>query len=91
VAGFAALWLAAMLYRMARGRHGLGGGDPKMFGAIGMWLGWQALPLVLLASCSLGLAAAVMLALVRRRWDNAVRLPFGTMLAPPHSQCGWRW
>lgn len=81
VVGYAVLWLAAMLYRTARGRHGLGGGDSKMFGAIGLWLGWQALPLVLLAACLLGLAAAVILALARRRWDNAVRLPFGAMLA----------
>jgi leader peptidase (prepilin peptidase) / N-methyltransferase len=81
VAGFAALWLVAAGYRATRGREGLGGGDPKMFGAIGLWLGWQALPAVLLASCLFGLGVVAAMALLGRRVTGSVRLPFGTMLA----------
>jgi hypothetical protein len=46
-AGFAALFLIARLYSLLRGREGLGGGDPKLFAAIGAWLGWTQLPFVL--------------------------------------------
>lgn len=75
-AGFGVLWLVAALYRRVRGRMGLGGGDPKLFGAIGLWLGWRALPGVLLAACVIGLAWAVA---TRMRGDS--RLPLGTLLA----------
>jgi leader peptidase (prepilin peptidase)/N-methyltransferase len=76
VAGFAALWLVATLYHRLRGREGLGGGDPKLFGAIGLWLGWRALPLVLLIACVLGLGWAL-----ARRLRATDRLPLGTLLA----------
>lgn len=81
VVGFGALWLVAMLYRALRGRHGLGGGDPKMLGGIGVWLGWTGLPLVVLAACLLGLAAVLLLTLRGRRLSGSSRLPFGTLLA----------
>ncbi len=81
VAGFAALWLVAALYRRLRGRVGLGGGDAKLFGAIGLWLGWRALAPVMLVASGLGLAI-VAVAMLRgtavRRTD---RLPLGTLLA----------
>lgn len=79
--GFAALWLVAEGYRRLRGRVGLGGGDPKLFGAIGLWLGWEALPLVLLAACLIGLSAVLGLRLGGRRLAATDRLPLGTMLA----------
>ena len=73
--GFAALAALAWLYRRLRGREGLGGGDPKLLGAIGLWLGWAALPPVLLVAALLGLGAALPGGLQATR-----RLPFGTML-----------
>ncbi|HWK34885.1 prepilin peptidase [Sphingomonas sp.] len=76
VAGFAALWLVAAGYRRLRGREGLGGGDAKLFGAIGLWLGWRALPGVLLVACLIGLAVALI-----RRMRASDRLPLGTLLA----------
>lgn len=80
-AGFGVLWLVAAGYRRLRGRAGLGGGDPKMFGAIGLWLGWQWLPFVLLTACGIGLAIALLLALGGRRLTATDRMPFGVMLA----------
>jgi leader peptidase (prepilin peptidase)/N-methyltransferase len=81
VAGFASLWLVAAGYRAWRGREGLGGGDPKLFGAIGLWLGWQALPMVLLGASVLGLSAALALQLGGRRVTMQDRLPLGVFLA----------
>jgi leader peptidase (prepilin peptidase) / N-methyltransferase len=81
-AGFGVLWLVAAGYRRLRGRMGLGGGDPKLFGAIGLWLGWRALPGVLLAACVIGLVWAVAM---RMRGD--ARLPLGTLLAAAAFGC----
>jgi leader peptidase (prepilin peptidase)/N-methyltransferase len=51
-AGFLVLYLIAVLYRRARAREGLGLGDAKLAAAIGAWLGWQALPSVILIACA---------------------------------------
>ena len=81
VAGFGLLWVVGWAYRRVRGRQGLGGGDPKLFGAIGCWLGWEALPVVLLAASLIGLAAVVGMMSAGRRVRASDRLPFGVMLA----------
>jgi len=81
VAGFAVLWTVASAYRVVRGRVGLGGGDPKLFGAIGLWLGWRALPLVLLIAALAGLAAVLLMTMAGRRFTATDRLPLGTLLA----------
>jgi leader peptidase (prepilin peptidase)/N-methyltransferase len=80
-AGFGVLWLAAEGYRRVRGRIGLGGGDPKLFGAIGLWLGWRALPQVLLIASVAGLVVVLALTLLGRRMTGTDRLPLGTLLA----------
>ena len=79
--GFAGLYLIAALYMRIRGRTGLGGGDPKLLGAIGLWLGWQALPLVLLAASVIGLGAALAMRSAGRDVTMATRVPFGALLA----------
>ena len=53
--GFAALWAIGAGYKLLRHREGLGGGDPKLLGAIGLWLGWQLLPAVLFLAALTGL------------------------------------
>lgn len=79
--GFLVLATLAALYRKLRGRHGLGGGDAKLFAAAGSWLGWQDLPLVLLGAATSALVAALILH--RKQPDfMAQRLPFGVFLAP---------
>lgn len=80
-AGFAGLAAIALLYRAARGREGMGGGDPKLMAGLGAWLGWQSLPYLLLGAGVIGLA--MVLALRRRgvAVDGSHRLPLGTLLA----------
>ena len=64
-------------YRALRGREGLGGGDAKLLAAAGAWLGWQALPQVML----LGAVAALVGAGVLRLARDGARLAFGPWLA----------
>lgn len=81
IGGFVALWTVGALYKAARHRAGLGGGDPKLLGAIGLWLGWRMLPAVVLLAALTGLA--VVLARIVRGRGAAMsdRLPFGALLA----------
>ncbi len=81
VAGFASLWLIAFAYRRLRGREGLGGGDPKLFGAIGLWIGWAMLPFVLLLACLVGLGAVVVARLRGQTVSGGDWVPFGALMA----------
>ena len=80
-AGFLALWLIATGYRRLRGRDGMGGGDPKLFGAIGLWLGWRLLPAVLLIAALTGLGLALLGHVRGRRIAADTQMPLGALLA----------
>lgn len=79
--GFAVLAAIGLFYRLLRGRRGLGGGDPKLLAAIGAWLGWAQLPLVLLGAGLVGLAAIAARRLRGERVAATDRLPLGTLMA----------
>ncbi|MCW4463280.1 prepilin peptidase [Sphingomonas sp. BT-65] len=79
--GIGLLYLVAFTYRHIRGREGLGGGDPKMFGGIGLWLGATMLAPVLLAASLTGLAVALAVRISGREIRMTSRLPLGTLLA----------
>lgn len=81
VVGFAALWLIGRVYRLARGREGLGGGDPFLLGAGGAWVGWIGLPSVLVWAALAGLSLVLAARLAGRRLAGTDRLPFGVFLA----------
>ena len=78
---FGGLWLVAAGYRWWRGREGLGGGDPKLLGAIGLWLGWRPLPGVLVAAGLLGLGVALIRHLRGEAVGRETALPLGALLA----------
>ena len=80
VAGYLSLALIAISYRHLRGREGLGGGDPKLLGAIGLWLGWQALPLVVLGGSGAGLLWVTVRALRGNAVSATDHLPLGALL-----------
>jgi leader peptidase (prepilin peptidase) / N-methyltransferase len=80
-AGFAILFLTAWGYRRLRKRDGMGGGDPKLFAALGAWLGWQQLPLVLIGAGLLGLVAILLIRARGEKVTAAHRLPLGTFMA----------
>jgi len=81
MAGYGSLALIAALYRHMRGREGMGMGDAKLLGAIGLWMGWQALPVMLLAASGGGLLWAGAMRLAGRPLGATGALPFGALLA----------
>lgn len=81
IAGYGALAVIAWGYRAWRGREGMGGGDPKLFAAIGLWLGWRMLPAVLVIASLLGLGIALFATLTGRAIARDTPLPFGALLA----------
>jgi leader peptidase (prepilin peptidase)/N-methyltransferase len=80
-AGYAVLAAIAFGYRQLRGRDGMGGGDPKLFAAIGAWLGWPLLPFVMLGAGLLGLAVVLGMRLRGQKVAGTDRLPLGTLMA----------
>jgi leader peptidase (prepilin peptidase)/N-methyltransferase len=81
-AGYLSLWLIYWGYKLATGKDGMGYGDFKMNAAIGAFLGWKVLPLVILVSSVVGLAFGVLQMVASRRgWDAAFRFHFGPYLA----------
>ena len=84
LAGYLSLWSVYHLFRLLTGKEGMGYGDFKLLGALGAWLGWQMLPLIILLSALVG--AVVGLTLIAfRRHDRNVPIPFGPYLAA----AGW--
>jgi leader peptidase (prepilin peptidase)/N-methyltransferase len=84
VAGYASLWLVYQLFRLVTGKEGMGYGDFKLYAALGAWLGWRVLPLVILLSAATGAVLGIALILLRGR-DRSAPLPFGPYLAA----AGW--
>jgi leader peptidase (prepilin peptidase)/N-methyltransferase len=84
VSGYMSLWLVFHAYRLITGKIGMGHGDFKLFAALGAWLGWKLLPLVILLSATTGAVLGILLIVLRGR-DRSVPLPFGPYLAA----AGW--
>lgn len=79
--GYLVLLGVAMLYRLLRGREGLGRGDAKLLAGSGAWLGASALPQVIFLAAALALIGAACLRFAGRRLDAQTALPFGPFLA----------
>lgn len=80
-AGYVALAGIAHIYRRVRGRNGLGLGDAKLLGVAGAWLGWMALPLVVLIASVVCLISVAAAGLLRGRQITSGPIPFGPYLA----------
>ncbi len=79
--GYGLLRAVALGYRALRGREGMGAGDAKLLAACGAWLGWAALPDLLLLAALGGLGAAAAMRLRGRAVERTTALPFGPFLA----------
>jgi leader peptidase (prepilin peptidase)/N-methyltransferase len=82
--GYLFLWAVFHLFRLATGKEGMGQGDFKLFALFGAWLGWQALPQILLLSALAGALVGISLVALRGH-DRQVPIPFGPYLAA----AGW--
>jgi len=80
VAGYLILWLVFWAFKLATGKEGMGYGDFKLLAAIGAWLGWQTLPLVILLSAAVGTVVGIAGIILKGR-DKGAKLPFGPYLA----------
>ncbi len=80
VAGYLALWLVFWAFKLATGKEGMGYGDFKLLAAIGAWLGWQKLPMVILISSVVGAVVGILL-IVFARHGREKPIPFGPYLA----------
>ncbi len=71
-------------YRLIRGRDGIGLGDAKLLAGLGLWLGWQSLPPLLLIASLSGLLFALTKGLAAPKPAEKNRmaqpLPFGLFL-----------
>jgi leader peptidase (prepilin peptidase)/N-methyltransferase len=80
MAGYLALWSVYWLFKLLTGKEGMGFGDFKLLAALGAWLGWQMLPVIVITSSLVGaLSGSVYLAL--RGHDHGTPVPFGPFLA----------
>lgn len=80
MAGYLSLWSVYWAFRLTTGKEGMGYGDFKLLAALGAWLGWQMLPLVILLSSLVGAAVGIAL-MIGRRLGRDVPIPFGPYLA----------
>jgi leader peptidase (prepilin peptidase)/N-methyltransferase len=84
ILGYMSLWLIYHLFRLVTGKEGMGYGDFKLLGALGAWLGWQMLPLIVLLSSLVGAVVGLtLMAIGKMQRDKP--MPFGPFIAA----AGW--
>ena len=78
--GYTCLWLLNLLYRIVKKQDGVGMGDAKLLAALGAWLGWFALPSILLMASLTGLIGGIIW-LQWNKQNHRSAFPFGPFLA----------
>jgi leader peptidase (prepilin peptidase)/N-methyltransferase len=84
MAGYLSLWSVYWVFKLLTGKEGMGYGDFKLLAALGAWLGWQALPMIILLSSLVGAVCGITLMALKGR-GKEVPIPFGPYLA----MAGW--
>jgi leader peptidase (prepilin peptidase) / N-methyltransferase len=79
VAGYGTFWLVFHAFKLLTGKEGMGFGDFKLLAALGAWLGWQQLPLIVLLSSLLGAIVGIACIIALGR-DRRLPIPFGPFL-----------
>ena len=80
ILGYTCLWLLNLLYRIVKKQDGVGMGDAKLLAALGAWLGWFALPSILLMASLTGLIGGIIW-LQWNKQNHRSAFPFGPFLA----------
>ncbi|HSG58093.1 MAG TPA: A24 family peptidase, partial [Woeseiaceae bacterium] len=84
LAGYLSLWSVYQVFKLVTGKEGMGYGDFKLLAALGAWLGWQLLHVIILMSAVVGAIVGIAMVVFRGR-DRRVPIPFGPYLAA----AGW--
>jgi leader peptidase (prepilin peptidase)/N-methyltransferase len=84
LAGYLSLWSVYQLFKLITGKEGMGYGDFKLLAALGAWLGWQMLHIIILLSAVVGAIIGIAMIVFRGR-DRQLPIPFGPYLAA----AGW--
>ena len=84
LAGYLSLWSVYQLFKLVTGKEGMGYGDFKLLAALGAWLGWKALPTIILMSAIVAAVIGVAMIVFRGR-DRQLPIPYGPYLAA----AGW--
>lgn len=84
MAGYLVLWSIYHLFRLITGKEGMGYGDFKLLAALGAWMGWQYLPMIVLLSSLVGAVVGISLVLLKNH-QRDIPIPFGPYLAA----AGW--
>ncbi len=80
IAGYLVFWLIAHGFKWLAKKDGMGYGDFKLLAALGAWLGWQSLPLVIFLSALTGLIGTLAWSLIARKSMRGVPVAFGPYL-----------
>ncbi|MDO8272407.1 MAG: A24 family peptidase [Gammaproteobacteria bacterium] len=80
IIGYLSLWSLYWAFKLLTGKEGMGYGDFKLLGALGAWMGWQSLLLIVILSSLVGAVVGIALLLFRGR-DRNIPIPFGPYLA----------
>ncbi|MFC2991609.1 prepilin peptidase [Halomonas tibetensis] len=80
MAGYLVLWSFYWAFKLITGKEGMGYGDFKLLAALGAWMGWQYLPLLLILSAGIGAIIGILVQLAMPRLRGAP-MPFGPYLA----------
>ena len=80
MAGYLALWGVYHFFKLLTGKEGMGYGDFKLLGALGAWLGWKVIVLIILLSSLVGAVIGILMIVVARH-DKNIPIPFGPYLA----------
>ena len=83
-AGYTSLWLVFHTFKLVTGKEGMGYGDFKLFAALGAWLGWKLLPMIIVLSAATGAFLGILMIVLQGR-DRRTPMPFGPYLAA----AGW--
>ena len=84
IMGYLSLWSIYWIFKLITGKEGMGYGDFKLLAALGAWMGWQALPMIILLSSLVGADCGIALMVIKRRGKD-IPIPFGPYLA----MAGW--
>lgn len=84
IIGYMTLWIVYQLFKLVTGKEGMGYGDFKLLAALGAWLGYLSLPLIIVLSAMVGAISGIIMILALGR-DRQLPIPFGPYLAA----AGW--